>query len=158
MSKKNIFLLAAWYIAGGIISSLYNKKRPEELKKDLEKSRKKWEWDFSVMLENFIETQWNLLEDLKSHVMTKKNKKLFNEKKAELLKLVDIYKKEWLGLVEELKVKWKDYLEEASDNLEKLYEEKKDEIDSLKEVAPSKAKELKANLKQTFEEIKKKVK
>ena len=158
MSKKNIFLLAAWYIAGGIIASLYYKKKMEELKKELEKSRSEWEGDFKVMLENFIETHTNLLEDLKAHIMTDKNKALFSEKKNEFLNIVDVYKKQWTELIEELKVKWKDFIVEASDSLEKLYEEKKEEIEALKNVAPEKAQESKNSLKETFEEIKEKVK
>ena len=39
MSKKNLFLLAAWYVAGWIIASIYNKKKPEQLKKELTKAK-----------------------------------------------------------------------------------------------------------------------
>jgi hypothetical protein len=46
------------------------------------------------MLVNFIDTHENLIEDLKNHILTDKNKALFNEKKEELLKVVDVYKKE----------------------------------------------------------------
>ena len=156
MSKKNIFLLAAWYVAGWIISSLYNKKKPGDLKKELKKSKK--DWDFRVMLEDFIDTHANMLDDLKKHVLTKENKKFYNEKKEELLDIVDIYKKQWLELADELRVKWKGFLVEASDGLEKLYNEKKDEIDNLKEVAPEKAKELRNELKEVFEEVKEQIK
>lgn len=158
MSKKNWFILAAWYIAGGIVSSFYNKKKPADLKKDLEKSRKEWEGDFVVMLNNFIDTHANLLEDLKNHVLTEKNKKIFQEKKEELLTIVDVYKKQWLELTEELKAKGKIFLSEASEKLENLYEEKKEEIEALKEIAPEKAKEIKESLKETYEDIKSKVK
>mgnify|MGYP004001321055 CR=1 FL=1 len=147
MSKKNIFILAAWYVAGWIISALYNKKKPEELKKDLTKSRKSWEWDFKVMLNNFVDTHENLLDDLKNNILSDKNKKLFTEKKDELLNVVDVYKKQWEELVEDLKVKWKDFIVEASDNLSKLYEEKKDEIE-----------ELKGKAKEVVEEVKEKTK
>lgn len=157
MSKKNLFILAAWYIAGWIVSSFYNKKKPEELKKDLEKSRKSWEGDFKVILNNFIETHTNLIEDLKTHIMTEKNKQIFNEKKDELLALVDVYKKQWLELTEELKVKGKEFFTEASEKLENLYEEKKEQIDALKEEAPIKANEIKENIKEVYEEVKSKV-
>lgn len=143
MSKKNIFILAAWYVAGWIISSFYNKKKPGELKKELDASRTEWEWDFKVILNNFISTHQNLLEDLKVQVMSDKNKELFNSKKDDLLKIVDTYKDQWVELVDELKVKWKEFLSEASDNLEKMYAEKKDEIDALKDSAPEKITELK---------------
>jgi undecaprenyl pyrophosphate synthase len=133
MSKKNIFLLAAWYVAGGLIASLYGKKKPWELQKDLEKSRKEGEGDFKVVLDNFIDTHANLIEKLKKEVLTDKNKELFNSKKDELLKVVDVYKKQWEELVDELKTKWKGFLVEASDNLEKLYDEKVEQIEQIKE-------------------------
>jgi len=38
-------------------------------------------------------------------VLTDKNKALFNEKKEELLNVVDVYKKQGSELVEELKTK-----------------------------------------------------
>jgi len=158
MSKKNIFLLAAWYVAGWIVATLFSKKKPGELKKELKKSREEWEGDFKVMVDNFIDTHSNLIEELKKQVLTDKNKEVFEERKKDLLKVVDVYKKEWLKIVDELKSKWKEYLVEASDSLEKLYEEKKGEIESLKESAPEKAKELAGELKETFKEMKKEVK
>ena len=157
MSKKNIFLLAAWYVAGWFIASLYSKKKPGELKKELEQSRKEGEGDFKVLIDNFIDTHTVLIDKLKKEVLTDKNKELFNEKKEEVLKIVDVYKKQWTELVEELKTKWADFITEASDNLEKMYEEKIEEIEQLKEVAPEKAKELKDDLKETFDEVKEKI-
>ncbi len=158
MSKKNLFMLAAWYIAWGIISSFYNKKKPSDLKKDLEKSRKDWDGDFKVILNNFIDTHTNLIDDLKSYIMTDKNKKIFKEKKEELLKIVDVYKEQWLELTEELKTKGKVFLSEASEKLTELYEEKKDEIEALKKTAPKKAEELKKNIKETYKDVKSKIK
>ncbi|MCD5385220.1 hypothetical protein LRZ95_00970, partial [Candidatus Gracilibacteria bacterium] len=147
MSKKNIFLLAAGYVAGGIVASLFSKKKPGELKNELKKSRAEGEGDFKVMLDNFVDTHTNLINELKKQVLTDKNKKLLKEKKEDLLKIVDIYKKEGLKIADELKIKGKEFLVEASDNLEKLYEEKKEEIEQLKEVAPVKAKKIAEDLK-----------
>jgi len=158
MSKKNIFLLAAWYVAGGFIATMYGKKKPGELKKELETSRKEWEGDFKVMMDNFIDTHSSLIEKLKKEVLTDKNKELFKEKKEELLSVVDSYKKQWTELVEELKVQWKEFLTEASDNLEKMYEEKKEEIDGIKDSIPGKVEELADDLKETFDEVKEKIK
>lgn len=158
MSKKNIFILAAWYIAGWIISSLYWKKKPGELKKEIEESKNEGESDFKIIVDNFIDTHSNLLDNLKSHIITDRNKKIFEEKKEEVLWIVDTYKKQWLDLTEELKTKWKVFLNEASETLHNLYEEKKEEIDSLKETTPKKAAEMKKNLKESFEDIKTKMK
>ena len=162
MSKKNMFLLAVGYVAGWLAAAFYNKRKPEELQKDLKKSRKNWDGDFKVLFHNFIETHENMLDDLKSHVLTDENIAKFNEKKEELLTVVDSYKQQWQDLADELKTKWKDFLVEASDNLNKLYEEKKDEIDQIKKVAPEKAHELKEDAKElakgTVDKLKEKVK
>ncbi len=154
MSKKNIFLLAAGYIAWWVISSLYGKKKPGELKKELETNQPWKEADFKALLDNFIDVHQNLLEDVKTHVVTEENKEMFNKKKEELLAIVDSYKDEWKNILEELKLKWKDYLFEAWVKLEELYDEKKDKLDSLKEVAPEKVEELKQGLKSWFDDLK----
>jgi hypothetical protein len=46
------------------------------------------------MLNNFVDTHENLLDDLKNNILSDKNKKLFTEKKDELLNVVDVYKKQ----------------------------------------------------------------
>lgn len=158
MSKKNVFLLAIWYVAGWLISSFYNKKKPEELKKDLEKSKSEWEGEFKVILNNFLETHENLINDLKTHIMTDKNKEIYHAKKEELLKLLETYKIQWMELLEELKIKWKDFISEASEKLEILYNKKIVELESLKEIAPEKIKEIKESLKESYNEIKSKIK
>lgn len=158
MSKKNIFLLAAWYVAGWIIASIYNKKKPEELKKELSKAKEAWEGSFKILLDTFINTQANLIEDLKKEVLSEKNMKLFNEHKDEVLKIIDSYKEKGNLLLKELKENGKDYLVVISEKLEKLYEEKISEIESLKWMAPEKVEELKSKLLSTYDELKKEIK
>ena len=47
MLNKKVLFLAAGYVLGGVVSSLYNKKKPEEIKKELKAARKAWEkWFF----------------------------------------------------------------------------------------------------------------
>lgn len=158
MSKKNIFLLAAWYVAGWIIASIYNKKKPEELKKELSKAKEAWEGSFKILLDTFINTQANLIEDLKKEVLSEKNIKLFNEHKDEVLKIIDSYKEKGNLLLKELKENGKDYLVVVSEKLEKLYNEKVSEIESLKWMAPEKVEELKSKLLSTYDELKKEIK
>jgi len=158
MSKKNIFLLAAWYVAGGLVASLYNKKKPAELKKELESAKETGEWSFKVIVDSFIETHSNLVDDLKKELMTEKNMKIFNEHKDEVLKILDSYKEKWNILIDELKVQWKSYLFTASEKLEELYKEKIDEIESLKWVAPEKIAEFKDKLLVSFDELKNEIK
>lgn len=158
MSKKNLFILAAWYIAWGIVASLYGKKKPNDLKKEITTAKEKWEWNFKVFVDNFIDIHQSMAEDLKKQVLTEDNIKLFNEKKDEILEIIDVYKARWTELIEELKVKWKDYIVKASEDLEKLYNEKREEIEALKWVAPEKISELKDWLLASFEELKKEIK
>ncbi|MCP4522804.1 MAG: hypothetical protein GY828_01145 [Candidatus Gracilibacteria bacterium] len=157
MFNKKFFLVAAGYIAGGIVSSLYNKKKPKELKQELLEKKEAGEGEFKLLLANFVDTHKNLLLDVEKSILSDENKALFNEKKAELLKIADIYKAEGNNLLLELQSKGKDYLVEASDKLEKLYKEKKGELESIKEVSPEKASELKDNLFQAFQDIKEKM-
>lgn len=82
MSKKNIFLLAAWYIAGGIVASIYSKKKPEELKTELESAKESGKWSFKVIMDNFVDTHANMIDNLKKNYLVKKIKLfLMNTKK-----------------------------------------------------------------------------
>ena len=153
-----MFLLAAGYIAWGLVSSLYGKKKPKDLKTELKEWKENGEWEFKVLLSNFVDTHKNLLQDIEKEIMSDKNKALFLEKKAQLLEIADTYKAEGNRLLEELKYNGKTYLVEASDKLEGLYKEKKAELEELKEISPEKALELKGNLLEAFEEIRNKMK
>ncbi|MDR3150634.1 MAG: hypothetical protein LBU14_03325 [Candidatus Peribacteria bacterium] len=57
------------------------------------------------MVDEFIEVHSNLFEDLKGQIMTPENKKLFNEKKDELLKWLNSYKTKANDILKDLKVK-----------------------------------------------------
>gem|GEM_PF-3282664 len=43
MFNKKTLLLAAGYVFGSVVSSLYSKKKPADLKKDIQKSKKEGE-------------------------------------------------------------------------------------------------------------------
>lgn len=158
MFNKKFFLLAAGYIAGWVVSSLYNKKKPKDLKAELKQGKENGEWEFKVLLNNFVDTHKNLLADIEAEIMSDKNKAIFLEKKAQLLEIADMYKAEGNRLLEELKHNGKTYLVEASEKLETLYKEKRAELEDLKEISPEKALELKGNLLEAFEEIRNKMK
>ena len=158
MSKKNLFLLAAWYVAGWIIASIYWKKKQAEIQKEIVDAKEKWEWNFKIFVDNFIDIHQNMLNDLKTQVMTEENIKLFNDKKDEILQIIDVYKVKWTELIEELKNNWKEYIVVVSEKLELLYNEKREEIESLKWVAPEKITELKNWLLASFEELKNEIK
>lgn len=158
MFNKKMFLVAAGYIAWGLVSSLYNKKKPKDLKEELKQGKANGHSEFKILLANFVETHKNLIYDVEKEIMSDKNKALFQEKKAQLLEMADMYKAEGNKLLEELKQNGKTYLVEASDKLEKLYIDKKDELEELKEISPEKIQELKGNLLSVFEEMKLKMK
>ena len=158
MFNKKFFLVAAGYIAGNVIGSLYNKKTPSALQKELEESKQSGQGEVKVLLANFVETHKNVLADLENTIMSDKNKALFAEKKEQLLEIAEGYKIEGLKLLLEVQEKGKSHFVEVSDKLEKLYLEKKDELNELKEISPEKVKELKNNLLATFEELQSKIK
>jgi len=158
MSKKNVFLLAAWYIAGWIVASIYWKKKPEELKTELESAKESWKGSFKVIMDNFVDTHSNMIDDLKKELLSDKNKAIFNEHKEEIIKIIDSYKEKWNILIEELRVKGKSYIYTTSEKLEELYKEKLWEIEELKWVAPAKVEELKTKLLTSFEDLKNEIK
>jgi gas vesicle protein len=104
MFNKKTFLLAAGYVFGSVVSSLYNKKKSEDLKKDLKKSKHDSKESARILWENFVETQKNLFKDVQDTTLSEKNKKLFEKRKKELFKVVDNYKKEGKELLAELKL------------------------------------------------------
>lgn len=157
MSKKNIFLIATWYILWGLIASIYTKKAPWELEKKIKESKDKWEWEFKILFEDFIDTHKNLFDSLKKEDFYTNGKKNISEKKVQLFEIVEMYKDQWIILLDDLKIKWKDYIIETSDKLEKLYQDKKAEIEFLKESAPEKMTHIKDTLITSFNEIKEKI-
>lgn len=154
MSKKNIFLLAAGYIAGGLVASLYWKKRSSDLRRDIAEAKEKGEWSFKILVNNFLATHENLIENIKWEIMTEENVKMFNDKKDELIKILNTYKTRANAILRDLKKKWESYLWEASKKLEALYKEKLAEIKALKDIAPEKLEELKLKLEDAFNEMK----
>ena len=158
MFGKKIITLAVWYVAGSLITSLFNEKKWASFKKELEKAKNDWKDTKKMVLDNFIETQKKFLDSLKSEVMTEENIEYVKWKKKELETLVDDYKAEWVKLLDELKWKGEDYLDTSKVKLEELYNSKKSEIAQLKWEAPEKIEELKNMLLNMFEDIKKSLK
>lgn len=153
-----MLLIAAGYIAWGLVSSLYNKKKPKDLKAELKESKENGQSEFKILLANFVDTHKNLILNVEKEILSDENKALFQEKKSQLLWMADVYKLEWNKLLDELKQNGKEYLVEASDKLEQLYVNKKEELDELKNISPERITELKGNLLNIFEEMKENMK
>lgn len=148
--NKKLLTLAVWYVIWWLVASVYNKKNPWELEKQIKKTKKP-ESKLNVLLDSFIETHKNLLESVKKEP-------LYKDSKKEILKIYDSYKDQAVSLLNELKVNWKAYISKATKKLDDLYQEKKTEIDSLKNIEPEKVKELKDKLLASYEEFKEKMK
>jgi len=158
MFGKKFLIAAVSYVAGSVIATVFNAKKWEKVKADLEKAKKDGKSTKDILVSNFIDTHKNFLEDLKQKFLTEENKQKFNKQLDKAKDLVKDYKKQGEKLVEELKEKWVDYIEEWKEKLEKLYEEKKSDLEELVSKAPEKFEETKENLKEKFEEVKEKIK
>jgi DNA repair exonuclease SbcCD ATPase subunit len=156
MNKKLLTLLWAyvWWI---VIATIYNKKKPSDIEKELEVAKTSWDWSFKVLLDNFIEIHENFFENIKNEVWTPKNKKYLSSKRDELYDILSDYKEDWEKLLKELEIKWKWFTSESLKKLEKIYEERVKELEKFKNHAPEKFEEFKEKLKSYFEELKKKI-
>lgn len=153
MNKKLLILLGA-YASWVVAALLYNKKNPSEIKSELESARNSWEKDIKVLFNNFIEIHKNLLEGLKTRLLTEENKNLFHQKKDEFLQLSEEYRKKWQEIFEEYKLKGQDYAQEWLEKLEEFYQEKLKDLDMIKENAPDKMQQTKKKLIAYFEDFK----
>jgi len=158
MKNKKIAIFAIWYLLGWLVASLYVTKNGKTLQEDLKKVELSKEDELKVLFTHFCDTHTNFLQDLKTRVLTDSTKKYINDKKQDLINVVEEYKKHWDELVVELKEKWKEYLNEAKSKLEQLYSDKKDQIDELKEQAPDKIEEIKNSLESKFNDWQDKIK
>jgi len=113
-----------------------------------------------VLLENFIETHKNFFNDLKDLVESEESKQYFEDKKNDILWLIERYREDSEWMILELKWKWKKYIEEVSLKLEEFYKEKKREWEEY--LSSTWAKEelghFKEKLGQVYEELKAKIK
>lgn len=151
--KKRLFWLTTGYVVGGIVVSMFNKKRGITLRKELEEAKEKWEGSFKILFDNLVATHSSMFDTAKEEIMTEENIELFNEKKEEFLKLLNTYKAKGNVILRDLKKKWEWYMDEAKKRIEELYEEWVDNINNMKAIAPRKAQELKRNLKKLLVEI-----
>lgn len=134
-----ILTIAWWYVAGTMIASSLDPKK----KKKIKKIKEDW-WDvMQFLLNDFVETHKKLFESAKEEVLTPENKKKFESKKKQLMKLADSYKKQ----AEKTLIDLKENGIEAARNwiirMEEIYEEQKLKVDELIIIAPGKASDFK---------------
>ena len=158
MFGKKLITLAIWYVAWSVVSSLFNDKKWDSLKKELAKAKKEGKDTKKIVIDNFLNTQGKFLETLKKEVLTKENIEYLKSKKWELDSLVADYKIKWIELLEDVQKNGEEYISTAKEKLEELYNEKKSDIEKLKWQAPEKVEEVKTILLEVFEDFKKNLK
>ena len=157
MFGKKFLIAAAAYIGGTVVATMFNSKKGEKVREDLEKAKEKGEGTKEILIANFIDTHKNFLEDLKSKILTEENKEFVYKKIDEAKELVKGYKKEGEKMVEELKEKGENYIDIAKKDLEELYEKKKSNLEELQKKAPEKIEKTKEKLIAKFDEVKEKI-
>lgn len=157
MKKKLIVILWA-YFAWVAAALVFNKKDPESIKAEFIESKQNWKNTFKVFLNNFIEIHQNLLESFKEKVFTEKNKKIFNDKKEELIQKFNDYKSQAERLLNEYKEKWIEFSKEKREYLEQEINKSIEKIEEFKNELPEKIDEVKSFLQNKFDKIKSKLK
>lgn len=100
MLGRKILFLAAGYVAGNVVSSLYTQKKWKDFQTDIKKAKTKWN-ETEVFVKGFVSTQKSLLSDLES-LVPKQHKKLFEAKKKEAFKAWSTIKKEGVSLIKKI--------------------------------------------------------
>ncbi|GEM_PF-1147461 len=84
MFGRKILFLAAGYVAGNVVSSLYADKKGKELQSEMKKAKKVGK-DKELLLSGFMDTQKNFFKSLES-MIPKEHKKTYSLKKKEAFK------------------------------------------------------------------------
>ncbi len=100
MFGRKILFLAAGYVAGNVVSSLYTQKKWKDFQTDIKKAKTQWN-ETEVFVKGFVNTQRSLFSDLES-LIPKQHKKLFEAKKKEAIKAWDVMKKEGKSLIKKI--------------------------------------------------------
>lgn len=131
--KKRICALFLGYLAWSFIGSLFSKKNSSELKEQAKECKMWWKCNHKIYVDNFIETQKELLNTLKTKLFSSDSKKFLEEKKEEVNSVIEEYKSKWEKLFAELKLKWEKYLKEIKENIEEKKDDFKDEVSLMED-------------------------
>jgi len=112
MFGRKILFLAAWYVAGNVVSSLYTSKKGKDLQAEMKRARKKWT-ESEVFISNIIETQKNLFGDVAKYI-PKEHQKIFYWKKKEFLWVLNSLQKYWDRFLQNLQEQWSDSVTSAA--------------------------------------------
>lgn len=157
--KKKLFYILSGYAIGSIVASLYNDKKGNELRKDLEKAKQSWKNLKKILFSNFMGIQKRFFRDLEEKVLTEERQEYIDSKKEEVKKMIEKYREEWEELVKTLQKKWKLYASDVSKKVEEFFNEKVEEgEETLKHFGEVVVEEFKDKLSQVSEKIKEKIK
>ncbi len=148
-----LITVVGWYVVGSMIASSLDPKK----KKKILEAEKRGENKLTFLFNDFIETHKKLAGWVKKELMSDENKKLFEQKKEQLMNLVKSYKKESKIVIEHLKQKAQEKARKWLIKIEDIYEQQKEKIEELKEISPEKATELKNTILAWAKEIKNKI-
>jgi len=149
---NKLFLLAAGYVAGSVVSSLFSQDKWDKLRKKMQSAKAQWKDTKKIVLDYFIDTQKSALESLKSQALTETNVSKFNEKKSDLLAVVDDYKKQGEAMLADLDTNGSDYIKTAQTKLEALYQQK---VAQIKDIKWEDVEKIGQSLLKSFENLKK---
>ena len=108
MFGKKLLFLAAWYVAGNVVSSLYSTKKGKDLQSEMKKAKKSWT-ETQVFISNVLDTQKNFFSDIRK-LVPKEHEKAFQKHIDSAQKLFVSFKEQWSEI-------WKDLEGTSSETL-----------------------------------------
>lgn len=148
--KKGFLILAAWYVAWVVATSIYG-RNGSVTKRKLTMAEKDGTSKFKVLFDSFVDTHKSMMVSLKDEITSEKNMKIYNEYKEEVLGFLNGYIDKWNELMEELKDKGIEYKDKALEKMEELYNSQTLSIDNIKGLSADMVTDLKEKVKNVFD-------
>ena len=95
MFGRKILFLAAWYVAGNVVSTVYNSSKKTTKNKNIKTDPKS-------LAEKFITTQKNFIADMEDRYVSDDNKEKLLEKKRQFLLAWEKYLEQWEKILAEI--------------------------------------------------------
>lgn len=95
MFGRKILFLAAWYVAGNVVSSVYSGGKKKAIKNQKPQ-------DVKLMIENFLDTQKSFISDIEQKYLSDESREKFSEKKKQFALASEKYIKQWEKLLNEV--------------------------------------------------------
>jgi hypothetical protein len=119
MANKKLLYLFAWYITWTIIGSLYSNKKGDDVRKDMEESKKMWEYeDKKVLLDHIVDTHKKFFTEVTKEPNVKKATEFVSGYKETLGNFFDTSKSEIITLLKEHKTLWEEDIQAIATKLQ----------------------------------------